>query len=92
MPGVVGGNREPGDARKGPEELLGEADAVGYRRPLPGFSMNAPELSANDAAGQGFSPNAGITGGMDKLLAEGDARRLPDLGIALKSILGFWLL
>ncbi|MGQ0589703.1 MAG: sensor histidine kinase [Sphingosinicella sp.] len=29
---------------------------------------------------------------MDKLLAEGDARRLPDLGIALKSILGFWLL
>ena len=92
MPFLVGGNREPGDARKETEELLGEADAMGYRRPLPGFSMNAPELSANDRPGQGFSGEAALTGGMDKLIAEGDARRLPDLGIALKSILGFWLL
>ncbi|MGZ8312378.1 MAG: sensor histidine kinase [Allosphingosinicella sp.] len=29
---------------------------------------------------------------MDKLLAEADTRRLPDLGIALKSIGAFWLL
>ena len=92
MPRFVGGNHDRGATENGSEELLGEADALGYRRPLPGFSMNAPELSANDPAGQGFSGEAALTGGMDKLLAEGDARRLPDLGIALKSILGFWLL
>ena len=31
--------------------MLGEPDASGYRRPLPGFSTNAPALSANDRGG-----------------------------------------
>ena len=29
---------------------------------------------------------------MDRSLSDGEARRLPDLGIALNSILAFWLL
>ena len=72
------------------EPLLGEADASGYRRPLPGFSTNAPALSANRQGAEGFRDVPALTGGMDRSLSE--ARRLPDLGIALKSILGFWLL
>ena len=72
--------------------LLGEADASGYRRPLPGFSTNAPALSANDRARQGFWNAAALTGAMDRNLPPGEVRRLPDLGIALKSIAAFWLL
>lgn len=72
--------------------LLGEADASGYRRPLPGFSTNASDASANDPARQGFSRAAGLTGAMDRYLTGGETRRLPDLGIALKSIFAFWLL
>ena len=29
---------------------------------------------------------------MDRTLAKGEARRMPDLGMALKSILAFWLI
>jgi signal transduction histidine kinase len=72
--------------------LLGEADASGYRRPLPGFSTNAPALSANDPGGEGFWNAPALTGPMDRTLSAGDVRRLPDLGIALKSIFAFWLL
>ncbi len=72
--------------------MLGEADASGYRRPLPGFSTNAAHRSANDPGAEGFSNRAGLGEGMDRTLPAGEARRLPDLGIALKSILGFWLL
>ena len=79
-----------GDGDSGP--LLGEADASGYRRPLPGFSTNAPALSANSGAAEGFWNGPALTGGMDRSLSEGETRRLPDLGIALKSILPFWLL
>jgi two-component system LytT family sensor kinase len=72
--------------------LLGEPDASGYRRPLPGFSTNAPALSAKGGGAEGFWNSPALTGVMDRSLSEGETRRLPDLGIALKSILGFWLL
>jgi Histidine kinase/Histidine kinase-, DNA gyrase B-, and HSP90-like ATPase len=88
----VGGNHEVKGERIAAEPMLGEADALGYRRPLPGFSTNDRDASANDRAARGFSTPAGLTGGMDRMLAEGETRRLPDLGLALKSILGFWLL
>ena len=82
-----------GSSDKDPSEpILGEADASGYRRPLPGFSTKRRGPSANDPARQGFSDPAGLTGGMDRSLQDGERRRLPDLGIALKSILAFWLL
>jgi signal transduction histidine kinase len=83
------GNRA-GDGDSGP--LLGDADSSGYRRPLHGFSTNAPALSANGGAAEGFWNPSRLTGGMDRSLSEGETRRLPDLGIALKSILAFWLL
>jgi signal transduction histidine kinase len=85
----VGKNHDDG-AESAP--LLGEADASGYRRPLPGFSTNAPALSANDRARQGFWSGLALTGAMDRNLPPGEVRRLPDLGIALKSITAFWLL
>jgi signal transduction histidine kinase len=72
--------------------LLGEADSSGYRRPLPGFSTKAGGLSANDPPLQGISQGSALTGAMDRSLSDSETRRLPDLGIALKSILAFWLL
>ena len=89
----MGGNQRNGGGRNGEDDsVLGEADAVGYRRPLPGFSTKDRGPSANDPGRQGFSDAALLTGGMDRMLAEGDTRRLPDLGIAIKSIVAFWLL
>jgi signal transduction histidine kinase len=84
------GSRGAGD--EAADSLLGEADSLGYRRRLRGFSTKQGGASANDPGRQGFSPAAGLTDGMDRILAEGETRRLPDLGIALKSIIGFWLL
>jgi signal transduction histidine kinase len=93
------GGRESGvgDGRNGKkgresEPVLGEPDASGYRRPLPGFSTNAAQVSANDRRAESFSNRAGLGGGMERSLPDGETRRLPDLGIALKSILAFWLL
>jgi two-component system, LytTR family, sensor kinase len=74
------------------DSLLGSADSLGYRRPLPGFSTNDARASANDPAQQRFPERPALTGGMDRMLAETDMRRLPDLGMAIKSIVGFWLL
>ena len=89
----VGGNQEGGDTARGTgRAVLGAADALGYRRPLREFSTNERGLSANDAPLQSFSGAPDVTGGMDKNLPEGEPRRLPDLGIALKSIVAFWLL
>ncbi|WP_284734635.1 sensor histidine kinase [Sphingosinicella terrae] len=89
----MGVNRDQGEsAGEGTGALLGEADAYGYRRPLPGFSTNEAGLSANVAAAPAHADAAALTGGMDRMLPEVDARRLPDLGVALKSILAFWLL
>jgi LytS/YehU family sensor histidine kinase len=84
------GRREARDSDAG--DALGEADALGYRRPLPEFSMNAHGASANDGARQPFFTGDGLSGAMDKRLTSPLQRRLPDLGIAVKSILGFWLL
>ncbi|TMJ17297.1 MAG: sensor histidine kinase [Alphaproteobacteria bacterium] len=86
-----------GDRTLGPEPqdsqaLLGEPDSSGYRRPLPHFSTNAPGASANDSADERFWGAAALTGDMDRSLTNGETRRLPDLGIALKSIAAFWLL
>ncbi len=72
--------------------MLSDVDGQGYRRRLPGFSTNERASSANDPDSQGILDGSALTGGMDKDLAEADARRLPDLAIALKSIFGFWLL
>jgi two-component system, LytTR family, sensor kinase len=89
----VGGNRSEEGAGDGDgESVLGEADAFGYRRPLPGFSTKAGTRSANDPTAEGFSRSPALTDGMDRMLSESDTRRLPDLGIALKSIFAFWLL
>ena len=81
-----------GEAEDGDGAMLGEADSLGYRRPLPAFSTNAASPSANGPDRQGFSSATGLTGRMDRSFQNGDARRLPDLGIAIASILGFWLL
>ena len=85
----MGRNRDDGGESA---PLLGEADSSGYRRPLPGFSTNASALSANDSGGEGFWNGPALTGAMDRTLPAGEVRRLPDLGIALKSIVAFWLL
>jgi two-component system LytT family sensor kinase len=86
----VGGRKTDENADFGP--LLGEADASGYRRPLPGFSTNAPRLSSNDRPAESFSGDRALGGAMDTALPDGETRRLPDLGIAIKSIVGFWML
>ena len=86
-------NRDQNKGRGGgADSLLGEADAYGYRRRLPGFSTNDRIGSANASPERGNLHPAALTGGMDRMLAEGDTRRLPDLGIAIKSIIAFWLL
>jgi two-component system LytT family sensor kinase len=93
MRGVVGDKAGKKGRGGGAEDtMLGEADSRGYRRPLPGFSTNARSISANDRPPQSFSDGPGLGGAMDISLPESDTRRLPDLGIALKSILAFWLL
>jgi len=84
-----------GENRYDPDEdeaALGTPDAQGYRRPIGGFSTNLPAPSASGHDAQGFSDPAGLTGGMDKPVPDSDRRRLPDLGMAVKSIIGFWLL
>jgi signal transduction histidine kinase len=93
MRGVVGDRIGKKGGGGGAEDaMLGEADSRGYRRPLPGFSTNAARRSANDRPPQSFSDGPALGGAMDTSLPESDSRRLPDLGIALKSILAFWLL
>src|SRR5688572_2057328 len=83
-------SRNGGAGEPAPE--LGTADSLGYRRPLAGFSTNGTDSSAKRRWDERNSSPAGLTGAMDRNLAEGEVRRLPDLGIALKSIFAFWLL
>jgi hypothetical protein len=71
---------------------LGAADDLGYRRPLPDFSTNGAAPSANGGSRRPFFAGDGLSGGMDKALPSPLERRLPDLGVAVKSIIGFWLL
>jgi hypothetical protein len=89
---VAGNHGDRGGLGDAPDSLLGEADAYGYRRRLPGFSTNDRFGSANAPAERGMFQPSALTDGMDRMLAEGDTRRLPDLGIAIKSIVAFWLL
>lgn len=71
---------------------LGAADSLGYRRALSGFSTKADKSSANDPPVRVFFEATGLTGGMDESARTGGAgRRLPDLGIAIKSSIAFWL-
>ena len=88
----MGTGEQSGHGNREEAGMLGDADAFGYRRPMRGFSTNPPVPSANDRRGEGFSQGHRLSGGMDRDLPEGERRRLPDLGIALKSILGIWLL
>jgi len=82
--------RSGGDSDGG--TALGEADALGYRRRLHDFSTNGREPSANSGGTRPFFARERLTRGMDKPLPSPLRRRLPDLGMAVKSILGFWLL
>ena len=59
---------------------------------LPEFSTNAGRASANDTFGKGFFLNDALTDGMEMPSTNLITRRLPDVGIAIKSIVGFWLL
>ena len=68
-------------------EPSGAVDALS-----PYFSTKDGSPSANDAIGNGFSLNSALTDDMDLQPRNFIARRLPDLGIALKSIAGFWAL
>ena len=89
----MGGNRGgSGGDRTGREAALGAADSLGYRRPLPEFSTNDRRLSANDPAAQRFFPRVGLTGGMDRTIADEDTDAPSDWSLALKSIAGIWLL
>jgi hypothetical protein len=92
MAGFVGGKNGKAGGGEAGQAMLGEADSIGYRRPLPAFSTNAPGVSANDPGRRDLSRGPALTGGMDRTPPDGETRRLPDLGIALKSILAFWLL
>lgn len=85
----MGENRGQHDTENEP---LGAADAFGYRRPIGAFSTNLPRLSASALDAQGFSDAGALTGAMDKPLTDRDTRRLPDFGMAVKSIAGVWLL
>jgi len=78
------------DGDDGP--VLSGPDALGYRRPLPGFSTNDRAASANGARAQRLFGSPGLSGTMDQQPSPVGKPRLPDLDIALKSILAFWLL
>jgi hypothetical protein len=56
------------------------------------FSTNFSFNSANDRSGNGFSEESELSDDMEFQSRSFLARRLPDIGLALKSILGFWLL
>ena len=84
---------ESTEYRKG---LASAPDETGYRRPLPArdgaFSMKQAHASANGGAGHSLLRSDALSSGMDRTLDRGARRRLPDFGIALKSIFAFWLL
>jgi two-component system LytT family sensor kinase len=89
---VSAGPDKSGDRESRAVAALGEADALGYRRPLPDFSTNAAAASANGWRRQVFLGGDGLSGPVDKALPSPLQRRLPDLALAAKSILGFWAL
>jgi two-component sensor histidine kinase len=58
----------------------------------PAFSTNGRAPSANDAAAQFLWHDDALTDDMDMPPRTSLLRRLPDIGVALKSILAFWVL
>jgi two-component system LytT family sensor kinase len=87
----VGSNNRDDEAARS-EPLLGEPDEAGYRRPLPGFSTNVSRHSSNDRSPESFYRPAALGDGMDTSLPESERRWLPDIGVALTSIIAFWVL
>ena len=57
----------------------------------PQFSTNLRLHSTNDRLANGFSDESELSDSMDSATRIWLARRLPDVGLALKSILAFWL-
>ncbi len=64
----------------------------GIRLSPSGFSTNGMPASASGISRQGLLGAAELPEDMDLQPPAYLARRLPDLGIAVKSILAFWLL
>jgi hypothetical protein len=79
----------------GSEAVTGDADATGYRRPLPdraggaGFSTSGGAASANGAAAQSHSTRGGLNSVMDRDFTSD--RRSAEWPLALKTILAFWI-
>ncbi len=80
---------------EGQRSLTGDADATGYRRPLPDrgagprFSTSDGKASANGGGAQGdFAPGR-LDKAMDRDVTAG-RRRLADWPLAMKTILAFW--
>ncbi len=75
--------------------LHGEADATGYRPPLPdrgedGFSMKDAGASASGGAWGTIGSAAGLDGGMDRTQPPLPRRWFADAPLAIKTILCFW--
>ncbi len=75
--------------------LHDDADATGYRAPLPdrgdsGFSINATSVSASGGAGGRIGNAVGLDGGMDRIQPPMPRRYFADAPLAIKTILGFW--
>jgi len=84
-----------GDASRDLEGDFGTLAAAGAgagAASAAAFSTNAHLHSANDQSVNGFSQSAEVSDDMEFQSRWQLTRRLPDLGLALKSILGFWLL
>jgi signal transduction histidine kinase len=67
------------------------ADRAADRLLGVGFSTNLRFRSTNDRSVNGYSEESELSDMMDSATPTWLTRRLPDLGLALKSILAFWL-
>ncbi len=85
-----------GESKRGKGPVVhGEADATGYRAPLPDrgdgeFSINPAGASASGAAWGTIGNAAGLDGGMDRTQPPLPRRWFADAPLAIKTILGFW--
>ena len=74
------------------DDVFELVDSRGHRLSELRFSTNDSHASANDPSGKGLFLNPALTDAMDFRPRSRIKRRLPDIGVALKSILGLWLL
>lgn len=74
-----------------PDRGVTAPDRAAGRLLGPGFSTNLRFRSTNDRPVDGFSEESELSDSMDSGTGTWLARRLPDVGLALKSILAFWL-